>query len=117
MGITVQHSATFLTGFIVAYARNARIAGVLTATFPVIMISGGIMGYYETKAQTKCLAYIAKAGSVVEEVVSSIRTVKAFASGPYLGKRFNDAIGASRDAGVTGAAPQSAGLGLMCEFA
>ncbi|TXT05131.1 uncharacterized protein COLE_06451 [Cutaneotrichosporon oleaginosum] len=113
MAITVQHSATFVAGFVVAYARNARLAGVLTTTFPVIVISGGIMGFYETKAQTKCLAHIAKAGSIVEEVVSSIRTVKAFASGPYLGKRFNTAIGASRDAGVGGAAPQSAGLGLM----
>ncbi|BEI85684.1 hypothetical protein CcaverHIS002_0510850 [Cutaneotrichosporon cavernicola] len=113
MGITVQHFSTFIAGFVVAYARNPRLAGILTTSFPVIILSGGIMGYYETKAQTKCLGYIAKAGSVVEEVVSSIRTVKAFASGPYLGKRFNAEIGASRDAGVNGAAPQSAGLGLM----
>ncbi|GMK59760.1 hypothetical protein CspeluHIS016_0803660 [Cutaneotrichosporon spelunceum] len=110
MGITVQHFATFIGGFTVAYARNSRLAGILTTAVPVILISGGIMGVYETKAQTKCLAYNAKAGSVVEEVVSSIRTVKAFASAPYLGKRFNAQIQASRDAGVNGAAPQSFGL-------
>lgn len=42
MGITVQHSATLIAGFVVAYARNARLAGILTTTFPVILVSGGI---------------------------------------------------------------------------
>lgn len=73
------------------------------------------MGYFETKAQTASLGYIAKAGSIVEEVVSSIRTVKAFASAPYLGKRFNKDIDGSRNAGVKGSVPQSFGLALMCK--
>lgn len=73
------------------------------------------MGYYETKAQTASLGFIAKAGSIVEEVVSSIRTVKAFASAPYLGKRFNKDIDGSRNAGITNAVPMSFGLALMCK--
>lgn len=42
MGITVQHSSTFIAGFVVAYARSPELAGVLTTTFPVIVASGAI---------------------------------------------------------------------------
>lgn len=73
------------------------------------------VGYYETKSQTAALSFIAKAGSIVEEVVSSIRTVKAFGSSAVLGKRFNKDIDSSRKASVDGALPQAMGLGLMSE--
>lgn len=40
--IGVQYISTFVSGFVIAYARSPRLAGVLTAIFPPILISGGI---------------------------------------------------------------------------
>lgn len=40
--IGVQYISTFVAGFVIAYARSPRLAGVLTAIFPPILISGGI---------------------------------------------------------------------------
>lgn len=40
--IGVQYISTFVSGFVIAYVRSPRMAGVLTSIFPPILISGGI---------------------------------------------------------------------------
>ncbi|TXT05079.1 hypothetical protein VHUM_03899 [Vanrija humicola] len=113
IAITIQHVSTFIAGFVVAYARQPRLAGVLTTILPVIMVAGGAMGYFETKYQTVALHCVSKAGTIAEEVISSIRTVQAFATGKLLGRKFNEKIDGSRKAGVTGASREAAGLCVM----
>lgn len=41
IGISVQYLSSFVTGFVVAFARSPRLAGVLTAILPIILIAGG----------------------------------------------------------------------------
>lgn len=41
IAITIQHVSTFIAGFVVAFARQPRLAGVLTTILPVIMVAGG----------------------------------------------------------------------------
>ncbi|KAL1405645.1 GTPase-activating protein [Vanrija albida] len=113
IAITIQHVSTFISGFIVAYARQPRLAGVLTTILPVIMLAGGFMGYYESKFQTRALHFVSKAGTIAEEVIASIRTVQAFATAKVLGKKFNDKVDGSRKAGVTGASGEAMGLSVM----
>ncbi|WOO85368.1 Sophorolipid transporter [Vanrija pseudolonga] len=113
IAITIQHVSTFIAGFVVAYARQPRLAGVLTTILPVIIVAGGAMGYFESKYQTVALHCVSKAGTIAEEVISSIRTVQAFATGKLLGEQFNKKIEGSRKAGVTGASREAASLCVM----
>lgn len=73
------------------------------------------MGYFESKYQTIALHCVSKAGTIAEEVISSIRTVQAFATAKLLGEQFNNKVDASRKAGVTGASREAASLCIMCK--
>lgn len=111
--ISFSFVATFITGYVLAYARHARLAGAITSILPVIMIAGSIMGIAGTKFTTGSLTFVSKAGTLAEEVISSIRTVQAFGAKRTLGAMFDDLIGKSRDVGIKGAAVEGIGLGVM----
>ena len=111
--IAVGYIATFITGFALAYARSPRLAGALTSILPVIMICGGIMAAAMTKYTTQSLKYVSKAGNIAEEVISSIRTVHAFATSKVLGKTFNNLIIQSRNNGIKGSFVEGTGLAIM----
>ncbi|KAL1409886.1 GTPase-activating protein [Vanrija albida] len=111
--IALSFLATFITGFALAYARSPRLAGALTSILPVIIITGSIMFMTMTKFTTKSLSHVGKAGTLAEEVVSSIRTVHAFGTGHALGHRFDEEIDLSRKAGIKGSAIEGTGLSVM----
>lgn len=115
LGISLQYVSSFVTGFIVAFTRNARLAGVLTAILPIILIAGAFVGVFEAKYQTAALELLSKAGSVAEEVISSIRTVQAFAGVGILCGRFNRYIDGSRLAGIRGSLGIGLGLAVLCK--
>lgn len=111
--IALSFLATFITGFALAYARSPRLAGALTSILPVIIITGSMMFITMTKFTTKSLSHVGKAGTLAEEVVSSIRTVHAFGTGQTLGHRFDEEIELSRKAGIKGSAIEGTGLSVM----
>lgn len=111
--ISFSFVATFITGYVLAYARHAKLAGAITSILPVIMIAGSIMGIAGTKYTTGSLTFVSKAGTLAEEVISSIRTVQAFGAKRTLGAMFDALIGKSRDVGIKGAIVEGVGLGVM----
>jgi ABC-type multidrug transport system fused ATPase/permease subunit len=96
-----QYLSQFVAGLTIAYVKNWRIALVLSVILPCIMIAGGVMGASESRFKTKVkpsrwtpvgfaeadvdvvallqmLAFVAEGGTLAEEVISSIRTSRAF---------------------------------------
>lgn len=116
VAIICQYLGTFFTGFILAYARSWRLALALSSIFPVIMVFGGIMFVVMTKISTASLDAIAKAGSMAEEVVGSIRTAQAFGTAQVLGDKFQERIEFSRKVQNKGSPVEGGGLAVMCEF-
>lgn len=57
--IGAQYISTFVSGFVIAYARSPRLAGVLTAIFPPIIISGGI-STFEVAHMRQCSLMLAR---------------------------------------------------------
>ncbi|WWC92101.1 uncharacterized protein L201_007055 [Kwoniella dendrophila CBS 6074] len=108
-----QYLGSFVTGFALAFARSWRLALACSAIFPVIIVSGAIMMTAMSKFGTVALEHVAKAGTLAEEVVGSIRTVQAFGKQKVLGQKFNDHIELSRKTGRKGALIEAAGLGTM----
>lgn len=91
---------TFVAGFLVAYIRNWRLALVMTAILPCIVVTAVVMNMFVAKYQQIELGYVAKAASLAEETLSTVRTAKAFDMGEHLGKMYdernNQATAASR---------------------
>ena len=78
VALVVQFSASFVTGFIIAYVRSWRLALALSSILPCIAITGAIMNTFLSKYMQQSLKHVAEGGSVAEEVISTIRTAQAF---------------------------------------
>lgn len=78
LGAIIQAFSTLFGGVIVAFVLGWKLAFVMLALSPAIMITGAltgkVMGALTNKEQT---AY-SEAGAIAEEAISSIRTVVAF---------------------------------------
>ena len=74
----IQWVSTAITGFIVSYTQEWRLALLLTAFAPLMIIAGAAIAKATAAFTSKEQKEYASAGAVAEEVLSSIRTVFAF---------------------------------------
>ena len=81
--------STFIAGFIVAYIRNWRLALVMTAIIPCIVVTAVVMNIFVAKYQQIELGYVAQAASLAEETLSTVRTAKAFDMTPHLSNMYD----------------------------
>ncbi|WFD21498.1 ABC-type xenobiotic transporter [Malassezia equina] len=106
--------STFIAGFVVAYVRSWKLALVMTSILPCIVGAAIVMNKFVSKYQQIELAQVAKAASIAEESLSTVRTVKAFDMGAQLRRLYESqnllALGASRRRSV------AAGIGIGAFF-
>jgi len=60
---------------VIAFVRGWRLAVVLLACIPCVVVTGGILSMLMSKMSSRGQAAYAEAGSVVEQTVGAIRTV------------------------------------------
>ncbi|KAL0563134.1 hypothetical protein V5O48_018942, partial [Marasmius crinis-equi] len=89
VALVVNFLASFVVGFILAYARNWRLALAMSSMLPCIAIAGGIMNKFLSKYMQESLKHVADGGNLAEEVISTIRTTQAFGSQKILGSMYN----------------------------
>ena len=86
--LNVAFISTFITGFIIAYVRNWKLALVMTCILPCIVGSAIVMNKFVSSYQQVELEHVAKAASIAEEGISTVRTVKAFGMNAHLAKLY-----------------------------
>lgn len=88
VGLTLTAISTFITAFIVAYVKFARLAGICTSTIvALVVIMGGGSRFIVKYSQLSLESYGA-GGTVAEEVISSIRNATAFGTQDKLAKQY-----------------------------
>ena len=134
VALSVQFIAAFVTGFVLAYARNWRLALAMSSILPCIAIAGAVMNTNVSKFMRyaslplfslivadfvfalscrRSLKFVADAGTVAEEVISTIRTAQAFGSQKVLGEIYNTHIAQSRVVDIKAAAWLGGGLSVF----
>jgi ABC-type multidrug transport system fused ATPase/permease subunit len=108
-GSTVQFVSAFLTGTIIAFYRGWKLTLVILSVFPLFIGIGYIFKKVSSYISSNELKSYAKAGSICEEVLSSIRTVFAFNGAPREHKRYETELEVARKFGIK----KSALTGLM----
>ncbi|XP_027187861.1 ABC transporter B family member 9-like isoform X2 [Cicer arietinum] len=78
VGKFVQLASTFLGGFVIAFIKGWRLAVVLLACIPCVVIAGGFIFLLAAKMSSRGQAAYAEAGNVVDQTVVGIRTVASF---------------------------------------
>jgi ATP-binding cassette subfamily B (MDR/TAP) protein 1 len=89
VALVVSLLSSFVTGFVLAFARNWRLALAMSSILPCIAITGAIMNRFMSKYMQLSLKHVAEAGTLAEEVVSTIRTAQAFGTQNVLGSLYN----------------------------
>ncbi|KAF8268333.1 multidrug resistance protein 1 [Lactarius quietus] len=114
VALVISFFAAFVTGFVLAYARNWRLALAMSSILPCIAITGAIMNKFVSKYIQLSLKEVAEAGSFAEEVVSTIRTAQAFGTQKVLASLYDipvqSALNVDRRASI------SHGIGLAGFF-
>ncbi|KAK4407871.1 ABC transporter B family member 11 [Sesamum angolense] len=77
VGKFIQLVSTFLGGFVIAFIKGWLLTLVMLSSIPLLVISGGIMSMVLSKMASRDKMH-AKAATVVEQTIGSIRTVASF---------------------------------------
>ncbi|CAB3405728.1 unnamed protein product [Caenorhabditis bovis] len=100
IGMGFQYFSQFLTGFIVAFTHSWKLTLVMLAMTPIQVICGfAIAKSMSTFAISETIKY-AKAGKVVEETISNIRTVVSLNGLRHELARYAAAVKEARKSGI-----------------
>jgi ATP-binding cassette subfamily B (MDR/TAP) protein 1 len=113
VALVVNFLAAFVTGFVLAYVRNWRLALALSSIIPVIGISGGLMNKFISRYMQLSLKHVAEGGSLAEEVISTIRTAQAFGTQSILGSMYDVHINKAFIVDYKAAATHGIGLSVF----
>lgn len=114
VALVVSFFSAFVTGFVLAFARNWRLALAMSSILPCIAITGAIMNKFMSKYMQLSLKHVAEGGTLAEEVVSTIRTAQAFGTQSVLASLYDVPIHKALD--VDSRAAVCHGVGLASFF-
>jgi len=76
VGKFIQLVSTFVGGFVLAFIKGWLLTLVMLTSIPLLAMAGAAMALIVTRASSRGQAAYAKAATVVEQTIGSIRTVK-----------------------------------------
>ncbi|WJX22543.1 ATP-binding cassette sub- B member 9 [Trifolium repens] len=92
VGKFVQLASNFFGGFVIAFIKGWRLAIVLIACMPCVIIAGGFMSMLMAKMSSRGQVAYAEAGNVVDQTVGAIRTVASFTGEKKAIEKYNSKI-------------------------
>ncbi|KAK6172116.1 hypothetical protein SNE40_018066 [Patella caerulea] len=113
MSSSVQWLSAFLAGFIVGFIYGWKLTLVILAISPALVIAAGIMSKLAASLTSKELKAYAKAGSIAEEVLSSIRTVVAFGGQKTEVERYSDNLIDAKKFGIKKGMTNGVAMGFV----
>ncbi|KAJ3099209.1 ATP-binding cassette, sub-B (MDR TAP), member 4 [Phlyctochytrium bullatum] len=112
-GAVFQQVAAFLAGFVIAFVKGWRLALVLCAVFPLLAGVGILMATTIKRGQTRGSESYAQAGSIAQEVLSSIRTVVAFGGEDREIERYKKKLEEGEKSGIRSVLVSGVSIGLV----
>ncbi|KAG6891661.1 hypothetical protein C0992_012710 [Termitomyces sp. T32_za158] len=113
VALVVNFTAAFITGFVLAYARNWRLALALSSMLPCMGITGGVMNKAISGYMQLSLKHVADGGNLAEEVISTVRTAQAFGTQHKLANLYDGHIDAARKVDLKSAIWHGGGLAIF----
>ncbi|XP_075238991.1 ATP-dependent translocase ABCB1-like [Convolutriloba macropyga] len=96
IAICVQHSATFVSGFIIAFSYGPKMAAVMCSLLPLLALGGAGFAKASGDSSSDEQKEYGEAGAVAEYTLSSIRTVVAFGGEPREMNNYNKKLRKAR---------------------
>ncbi|KAJ4482117.1 P-loop containing nucleoside triphosphate hydrolase protein [Lentinula aciculospora] len=113
VALVVNFLSAFITGFVLAYARNWRLALAMSSILPCIALAGGLMNKFISKYMQMSLKAVADGGTLAEEVISTVRTAQAFGTQSILARIYDKHIDESEAVDAKAAIWNGGGLAVF----
>ncbi|KAF9885569.1 hypothetical protein FE257_012775 [Aspergillus nanangensis] len=113
VGIVMNSCAFFVTAYIVAFIKDARLAGMLVSLTPAYLIMSLAGGYFVKKYFIRSLEAVSKASSVALEAFSNTTVVHAFSANARLERKFIEILNPGRVAGIRKSIATAVQAGLL----
>ncbi|ROT39577.1 P-loop containing nucleoside triphosphate hydrolase protein [Sodiomyces alkalinus F11] len=113
VGICISTLSFFVTAFVVAFTREARLAGMLTSMVPAFLLMSLVGGAFLSKLAVQMSNSVASASSLAGECLSNISVVQAFGAAPRLEAKFASLVSDANKAGIRKAAVAALQAGLL----
>jgi ATP-binding cassette subfamily B (MDR/TAP) protein 1 len=99
LGQVFQAASTLVASFIIAFISQWKLTLILSTIVPALLVVAGFAGALDASIETKILKTYARAGSLAETVLASIRTIKAFELVPRMTHEYSKILGEARTLG------------------
>ncbi|TKR88808.1 hypothetical protein L596_012994 [Steinernema carpocapsae] len=100
VALFIQYVSQFFAGLVIAFVKDWRLTLIMLAFSPLMVICGGILAKLMAGSASSEAKKYAVAGSIAEEVLSSVRTVIAFNGQEKECSRYNSALQAGKLDGI-----------------
>ncbi|KAK6785819.1 hypothetical protein RDI58_014344 [Solanum bulbocastanum] len=122
VGKFVQLISTFIGGFAIAFTKGWLLTLVMLSVIPLLVISGGAMSHVLSKMASSGQDAYAKAATVVEQTIGSIRTVASFTGEKQAVADYNESLIKAYHSGAKEGLATGLGLGsvfaiIYCSYA
>ncbi|QRW08846.1 ABC transporter transmembrane region [Ceratobasidium sp. AG-Ba] len=89
LGFVCSAFTTLIVAVIMAFCRAPRLAGVSFGVVPLTLILFVGIGYLSLVADSRLLELTGQAGTLLEQIMSSIRVVQSFAAESFLVRKYD----------------------------
>ncbi|KAF7136899.1 hypothetical protein CNMCM5793_006514 [Aspergillus hiratsukae] len=100
VGICLSSLSFFITAYIVAFIKDAKLAGMLVSLIPAYFLMSFVGSHYIEKYTGRVSDYAASAASIASEALSNTVVVQAFSANARLEDKFAKALKAAETEGL-----------------
>ncbi|GMJ09270.1 P-GLYCOPROTEIN 4, MULTIDRUG RESISTANCE 4, ARABIDOPSIS P-GLYCOPROTEIN 4, ATP-binding cassette B4 [Hibiscus trionum] len=108
-----QLISTFFGGFVIAFVKGWLLTLVMSSAIPLLVVAGGTIAIIVSKMATRGQSAYAKAATVVEQTIGSIRTVASFTGEKQAIKNYDESLVTAYKSGVQEGTAAGLGVGLV----
>ncbi|CAH1758914.1 12613_t:CDS:2 [Entrophospora sp. SA101] len=114
--VAAHYIGEFITAFIIAFVKSWKMTLVICCAVPLIAITSGVMNKFTSVYMKKALDSYSFAGTIAEEVISTIRTAVAFGNQKKLSKLYDVHLGKAKVQGVKKSIVNGTSIGVIYLF-
>ncbi|PHU01603.1 ABC transporter B family member 12 [Capsicum chinense] len=113
VGKFIQVSATFVGGLVIAFIKGWRLALVLLSSIPPLVISSAVLTILLAKLASRSQTAYLEAATVVEQTISSIRTVASYTGERRAISEYHSSLNKAYRSGVQEGLASGLGFGVF----
>lgn len=113
VGLVLNSISFFVTGYIVAFIKDAKLGGMLVSLLPAFLLMSLVGSHYIQKYTSAMLENVASSTSVALESLSNIMVVHSLTAQPRLESKFSTTLALAKTAGIKKAIAAAIQAGLL----